>query len=345
MYASLIPSRTTNVNGKEFLFFSGTSYLGILGRPEFGTLVHQGIELWGTNYGASRLGNVSIPVFNQAEEKLATWISAEAAVLVSSGTLAGRLMLEVLGEHYQYHYSPNAHIAINPKYTSHLPHLFDSWIEDTINTIQLSVIDHHVITLNSIDTLTTLKPDLAWAQRLPKNKDVIIVLDDSHGMGVLGMEGRGLYPELKKFHQRSIGIVSLGKAMGLPAGLIAGPEEYIARVKRHPMFGGSSPMIPAYAYAYLHADMIYAQAYESLTQNIKVFRTEIEHLGIFQFTEGFSIFCTEEHRLASYLEAHNIRISHFAYPSPKDRLYTRVIINGLHTQEDMERLIKMIKKF
>ena len=63
MYAEKIPSRVTWVNDKEFLFFSGTSYLGIHARPAFGDLVKQGFELYGTNYGASRRGNIYIPAF------------------------------------------------------------------------------------------------------------------------------------------------------------------------------------------------------------------------------------------------------------------------------------------
>lgn len=344
MYADLIPSRTIKDSKGEGLFFSGTAYLGIHARPEFKELVIEGIERYGTNYGASRLGNVSIPVLDIAESKLSAWLGAPAALLVSSGTLAGRLMLEVLAN-YKPHYSPNAHIAINPDYQLHQPERFDQWIDQTIDHIRDSSVEQHLITFNSVDALTATKPGLDWISRLPKNKEILLLADDSHGIGVLGDQGKGIYPELMRRHSNSIVVVSLGKAMGLPAGAIIGATPMIHRAKSHPLFGGSSPMVPAYAYAFIHADQMYEKAYEQLHINVQRFKQLIRNNGLFHFIDEFPIFCTTQYDLAHHLENHRIRISHFAYPSPKDKLYTRIIINGLHTAEDLEELAERIKGF
>ncbi|MBP9746419.1 MAG: hypothetical protein KBD41_13595 [Saprospiraceae bacterium] len=74
-YARHIPNRTIWHKDQEYLYYGGTGYLGIHANQDFGDLVKQGLDLYGTNYGASRLG-IDIPVFNQAEEKLAAWIGA-----------------------------------------------------------------------------------------------------------------------------------------------------------------------------------------------------------------------------------------------------------------------------
>lgn len=344
MYADQIPTRILIDQGKQLLFFSGTAYLGIHARQEFRDLVFDGIQRFGTNYGASRLGNLSIPVFDLAEEKLAHWLGASASLFLSSGTLAGRLMLEVLDE-YQKHYSPNSHIAINPEYKIHQPHLFDTWIEETISRIIESEQEKHLITFNSIDALTAIKPGLNWTDRLPKNKDVLLLVDDSHGIGVLGKQGKGIYPDLVARYLKSIVIASLGKAMGLPGGAIIGPEPYIHRAKVHPLFGGSSPFLPPYAFAYVHAERIYVKAYEELQQNIHHFQQLVGQTGLFNSIEGFPVFCTSQHALAGFMENHLVRISHFAYPSPRDKVYTRVIINGLHTLEDIEQLGRLVNEF
>jgi len=344
MYADLIPSRNIIYQGREFLFFSGTAYLAMHARKEFSELVWEGIQRYGTNYGASRLGNVSIHVFEEAEGKIASWLGAPSALLVSSGTLAGRLMLEVLDD-YEHHYSPNAHIAINPGYKEHSPHLFDQWINQTINKIKQSTADKHLINFNSVDALTASRPALTWINQLPKNKNILLLADDSHGIGVTGDRGRGIYPELISKHPNSMVIVSMGKAMGLPAGSIIGPESFLHRARAHPLFGGSSPMLPAYAYAYIHADQIYEQAFNELSRNINTFKQLIGNTGDFNFIDELPIFCTSRHDLAKYLENHQILISHFAYPSPRDKLYTRIIINSLHTQTDLERLSILVNDF
>ena len=344
-YASHIPSRTTHVGGEEYLFFSGTAYLGMHARPEFGDLVYEGIRNWGTNYGASRLGNVSIPVFDQAESKLAAWLGTSSALVVSSGTLAGRLVLEVLSEDYETHYSPIAHVAINPSYKKHEPHRFDAWIEKTLQNIRVSDKEKHLITFNSIDSLTGIQPTLDWVDAIPGNKEVLLIADDSHGIGVMGTEGRGNFPLLLRKHPNALLIASLGKAMGLPAGLIAGSGEIVQRAKAHPLFGGSSPMVPAYAHAFLHSDELYAKARRQLFENMKRFEEGARDSGLITGSRNFPVYCTHSHDLVPFLEKRKIRISHFAYPSPADNLYTRVVVNALHTQEDMERLIEGIKGF
>lgn len=344
MYADKIPSRTIKVNDADYLYFGGTGYLGIHANLAFGQLVTEGVNIYGTNYGASRLG-ASIPVFDQMESKLSSWLGAPSSVLLSSGTLAGRIMLEALGSEYIYHFAPNAHVAINPLYKKHEPHLFSCFIEDALDAIHLSDHDKHVITLNSIDSLTATIPSFDWITRLPENKEVILLVDDSHGIGILGEQGRGLFADINKMYDRTILIASLGKAMGLPAGLVAGPMEYTALIKKHALFGGSSPMIPAYANAYLHADDIYLQSMSKLQSNIRFFKAGIGDSKLFTYTGDFPVFCTERHELFSYLDQHHIRISHFAYPSPKDRLYTRIVLSALHTESDLNELIGLIHKF
>lgn len=344
-YASHIPSRTTISGGEEYLFFSGTAYLGIHARPEFGQLVSEGIKLWGTNYGASRLGNVSIPVFDRAESKLATWLGTPSALMVSSGTLAGRLVLEVLADEYEAHYSPIAHVAINPLYKKHEPQLFDSWIEQTLQKIRQSKKDKHLITFNSIDSLTAIHLPLDWTDAIPETKEVLLIADDSHGIGVMGEDGRGNFPALIRRHPHAIMIASMGKAMGLPAGLIAGSKEIVQKAKAHPLFGGSSPMVPAYAHAFLHSDEIYSAARRRLFEKMNLFQETLGDSGLFTFSQNFPVYCTRAHGLAAFLEERKIRISHFAYPSPADDLYTRVVLNALHTREDMLGLIEGIKEF
>jgi 8-amino-7-oxononanoate synthase len=345
MYATHIPSRIIQKDGDCYLFFSGTAYLGMHARPEFGALVVQGFEKYGTNYGASRLGNVVIPVFDEAEKKLASWLDAPHALLVSSGTLAGRLALEVLGNEYKYHFGTNAHIAINPPYMRHDPVHFGCSIEDTLDSLYFSDHDRHVIAFNTVDALTASTPSLDWIDRLPKDKEIILLIDDSHGIGVLGDAGRGLYDAVRSRHQDTVLIASMGKAMGLPAGLIAGPVHIIAQIKKHPMFGGSSPMIPAYAYAYLNADAIYQRAYNELQSNISYFTAMLNKKELFDFIPLFPIYCTGQKQLAPYLDLHKICISQFSYPSPSDPVYTRLIINALHTKNDLDTLLNLLHSF
>lgn len=344
-YSYQIPSRTIHINNEDYLFFSGTGYLGIHANPHFGALVKQGIDLYGTNYGASRLGNVSIPVFDEAEKKFADWLGVEDALLVSSGTLAGRLMLEALGKEYRYHFGTNAHIAIRPSDSGYASNGFSCSIEDSIDSIQFSPNDQHVITFNSVDALTAKVAPIDWIGKLPNDKKVVLIIDDSHAIGILGYEGRGLYQQMMHKHKDTIMIASLGKAMGLPAGIIAGPAAYVSLARRHALFGGSSPMVPAYAFAYLKATDIYRDTLLKLKTNIRYFLSHLNSGIDFTYSDQFPVFCSDQSDIASYLDHHKIKISQFAYPSPKDKIYTRVIINALHTENDLSKLVHLLNSY
>ena len=65
-----LPDRTIRYEGREYLFFSGTSYLGMPQNPVFRQLVTGAIEQYGTSYGSSRNGNVELTVYAEAEAKL-----------------------------------------------------------------------------------------------------------------------------------------------------------------------------------------------------------------------------------------------------------------------------------
>ena len=64
------PGRTAIANGKEYLFFSGYSYLGMSHVPEFAELIKEGIDKYGWLFPSSRISNTQLELFTQFEAKL-----------------------------------------------------------------------------------------------------------------------------------------------------------------------------------------------------------------------------------------------------------------------------------
>ena len=83
-----LPSRTIQINGAEYLFFSGTSYLGMGHQPEFRAALMEGIDRYGTIFSASRNNNLQLKIYAEAEDFIAQWTDAEVALTVSSGFAA-----------------------------------------------------------------------------------------------------------------------------------------------------------------------------------------------------------------------------------------------------------------
>ncbi|MCU0338963.1 MAG: pyridoxal phosphate-dependent aminotransferase family protein, partial [Spirosomaceae bacterium] len=108
-----LPNRTIEIEGQDFLYFSGTSYLGLPQNPRFQSLVREGLAQYGSVYGSSRNGNLQLSIYAQAEARLAAWTGAEAALTLSSGMLAGQAAMRYLMlEGYQFFYSTDTHPAV-----------------------------------------------------------------------------------------------------------------------------------------------------------------------------------------------------------------------------------------
>ena len=107
------PGRSVMVENKEYLYFGGTSYLGLQTDTTFQDIFIKNTRIFGTNYGASRKSNVQISVFEKAENHLAKLVGSEACITLSSGYLAGQLVSQFLSNSkHPFFYAPNTHSAL-----------------------------------------------------------------------------------------------------------------------------------------------------------------------------------------------------------------------------------------
>ena len=101
------------------------------------------------------------------------------------------------------------------------------------------------ILVNSLDAVRSVYFDFGWVENLPDDRDITLVVDDSHGLGVL-TNGRGIWPQIpKKPTVRLIVTASLAKAMGLPGGAVFSDAATIDELRKTAFFGACSPMSPA----------------------------------------------------------------------------------------------------
>ena len=98
MIVNSFPDRTIQVNNEEYLYFGGTSYLGMATNHEFQQLLAENLKKWGTHYGSSRNANIQLAIYNDAEALFAKQIRTEKALTVSSGTFAGTLVIDYLAQ-------------------------------------------------------------------------------------------------------------------------------------------------------------------------------------------------------------------------------------------------------
>lgn len=340
-----IPGRTVAIEGREFLYFSGTSYLGMGRNEAFRALIEEGLRRYGNNYSCSRISNLQLKIFDEAETYLAAQFGVEAALTLSSGYMAGQIVIQMLAQEQidNFIYAPQTHPALWRSPKDALTENDDDWMVHLPQKIQALAPAKVAILCNALDPLYAKKCTFDWVKGLPADAEIILVIDDSHGLGITGKEGRGVLSEIEVPENISLIVVSsLGKALGVPGGVVLAKRAVIERLKTSAFFGGGSPASPTGLYALLKAETIYKEARNKLIENIGLFTGKINKTEQFSFLPDYPVFYTTDQHLADKLLNNNILISCFRYPTADAARITRIILSSLHREADIEKLAAAI---
>jgi 8-amino-7-oxononanoate synthase len=338
-----LPNRTVWIDGREYLFFSGTSYLGLPQNSDFQQLIAEGLRQYGSVYGSSRNGNLQLEVYEQAEQMLATWAGAEAALTLSSGMLAGQAAVRQLwADGHTFFYSPDAHPAVWHTPTVNIPKIsFDEWAAEIITSLPKDV--PVALVTNAADALRGKLYNFDWVAQLPQNQPITLLIDDSHGLGV---RSEGVFAQIPKNANLKIVVTaSLAKAMGLAGGVILADTVFLQKLRTSAYFGGCSPMAPHQLWAYLHAQSLYEDTQQKLHQNTTLFTTLTQDLGLFSNQDHYPVFHTHRDDLYPFLLQNQVFIYSFSYPKPTDKANTRIVLSAWHTPADLHKLAHLCQRF
>lgn len=343
------PSKKIRLDEKDYHFFSGTSYLGMNQDNDFKQLLIEGIHQYGMSFGSSRNGNLQLAIYEEAENKMASWVGAKKALTVSSGMLAGQLVATYLRtQEVTCFYAPQSHSANFHEPNVQLPALsFQEWTKQIAEKVKEESAPHSVIICNSTDGLRATAYDFDWINDLPENQAMTLIIDDSHGLGVTGKNGAGILQNISvKPNIRFIVVSSLHKAMGIPGGVVFGDEATIETLRHTAFFASCSPIAPAYLYAYVKADEIYQRNFERLLSNIERFSSQLKAAqSLFSFQPAYPVFYTPHDGLYDYLFKNDILVYSFAYPIKTGKPNTRIVISAWHDHEQIDLLAEKCNEF
>jgi len=336
-----IPNRVFYKDGEEFLYFGGTNYLGVTTLPEFQNILWASFQKWGTSYGSSRSANIQLDVYKTAEDLLAKQIGTDTAVTISSGMLAGKLTLELLQQTTDlvFHF-PNTHPALLNSFS--LPLLVNERLNPLLFDSTVSKIG---IVADAIPSLEVTPIDLSILLEVPKDKEIILVLDESHSIGILGHKGHGVLNQylLPNVH-RKISIASLGKALGLSGGVIAGDSQFIGEIKKQQNFVGASGMNPAFLDTYINAQELYEVQRQKLQLNLSYVESNLIPNSAFTFVAAYPAIYFDNNELLHLLLENKIIPTSFSYPTASGKL-SRIVISAHHTKEDLDAMLQQLNIF
>lgn len=344
-----IPGRTVLIESQEYLWFGGTSYLGLGHNAAFQNLIQIGLNKYGSNWGSSRNNPLQIDIYEKLEKFLANFTKAQAAVSVSSGLLAGQIALKYIESIYPNSpviYAPKVHPALWGNNFKAKNESFEKFVQNINNQILSNHESVITIVTDSVSSPHIEYYYFDWVIDLPKSKKINLIVDDSHSLGICGEAGAGIYSQIKRHSNINLIVVSsLNKALGVPGGVILCDNITAESIRKLPFYTASSPMSPAFAYACTFSKDIYASALKKLNENIRIFNNLISVLTDLQQLDNYPSYCFQKEGLTEYLFEHKVIIPSFAYPLPTDSKITRLVINSLHTETDLRMLSDLLIKF
>ncbi len=344
-FIETFPGREVSISGNNYLYFGGTSYLGLQTHSEFQELFIQNIRKYGTNYGASRKSNIKLSIFEKAENSLANLIGCQSCATLSSGYLAGKLLAQHFdNDAFQCFYAPNTHSALFQKESVPFEN-FKELAHAVYQHIGSEGDETPVVFIDSIDTIETTYPTFKRLKELPFN-DIILVVDDSHGVGVLGKNGGGAYAAIYDLAPKELVVCcSLGKGFGIQAGAICGTEMRIAQLTKTDFFGGASPATPAALSTFVVSHSIYKQQRDLLKRNLRQFFAKTHNTNRFQYVPDHPVFTFKDAILTNYLKEHEILTTNFKYPNDEGQLMSRIVISASHKDGDIELLAETLNSY
>jgi 8-amino-7-oxononanoate synthase len=340
MNVNQFPDRIIEIDQEQYLYFGGTAYLGLPTNKEFQELVIKNIRNWGTTYGSSRSANIQLTAYENGENFLAHHIKAESTVTVSSGMLAGKLVLDLLQKQTDsfFHFT-NHHPAI------HFKDSLPIFLNGELNSRLLdSKPEKITILTDSVSGFQTKAIDLSVLAAIPDHKEITLVIDESHSLGILGEGGCGIYSEIDLPVKRKIMISSLGKAFGLNGGVIASDASFIHLIKNLDIFISAAGMNPAFVQTLADAANLYKIQHHKLLDNLNYIDRKLIKNQHIKFDKTYPLIYLENENLIDVLIANKIIIANFKYQENASNL-NRIVITANHLHEDLDKLVNILNDY
>jgi 8-amino-7-oxononanoate synthase len=347
-------------DGRELLSFCSNDYLGLANHPEVIAALKKGGDSYGVGGGAAHLVNGHSRAHHALEEELAGFTGRPRALLFSTGYMANLgVVSAIVGtgdavfEDRLNHASLLDAGLLSRARLSRYPHADAAALKDKLTT---SKADEKLVLTDgvfSMDGDIAPLPELAAAAR---RHDAWLMVDDAHGMGVLGKHGAG---SLEHFgldiDDVPILMGTLGKGFGTFGAFVAGSDdliEYLINTARPYIYTTATP--PAVAEA-TRASLRLVQSEtwrrEKLQTLIARFRGGAAELGLQLMDSATPIQplpvgdSGEALRLSEALLERGILISAIRPPTvPEGTARLRITLSAAHTEGQIDRLLDALEE-
>ena len=353
---------------RSFIRMNSNSYLGMSLRPEVIAAEEAETRASGAGPGAVRFISGTYAAHVELERRLAEFHRREKAMIYSSAysTVVGSLVplitpeTVVISDELNHNCIINAVRLSRPHSKVVYPHLDMRALDESLIKAAGAARRALVVT----DGIFSMRGDHAPVDeimetahrhdhRFPEN--VVVVLDDSHGVGAFGETGRGT-EEHTKAPTVDIMIATLGKALGVNGGYVTSSASVIDFLRESaPFYIYSNPITPGEARAAVAAlEILDSEEGRGLLARLRAltkrFEEGLERLGIEVIPGEHPVVplmirdTGKTRELVQYLFDNGVLMTGLAYPVvPRGDEEIRAQVNADHTESDIDHVLQLLE--
>ena len=226
------------INGKDVLMFGSNSYLGLTNHPKLKEASINAINKYGSGCAGSRFLNGTLDLHLELEEKLAKYVGKEDALVFSTGFQVNLGVLSSIpGRHDFIIMDELDHACIIDGSRLSFAKVL-KYRHNDMESLEkvLSKLDSNALKLIAVDGVFSMEGDLAKLPQigaLAKKYDASIYVDDAHGLGVMGPQGRGTAAHFDMTDDVDFIMGTFSKSLASIGGFVAADNDTINYLKHN----------------------------------------------------------------------------------------------------------------
>lgn len=351
------------VDGKKVLSFCSNDYLGLANHPDVIQRFKKAADEYGVGSGSAHLVSGHSAEHHALEEELADFMGTERALLFSTGYMANLGVVSALCDRHSEIYEDKLNHAslldaalLSRAKRIRYPHLDMNNLEQRLSASDAGCSNKTTKFIIS-DGVFSMDGDLAPLDKLiyaAEKNNAMLMIDDAHGIGVLGERGKGIIEHFGlDSKQVQVLVGTLGKAFGTAGAFVAGSEaliETLIQKSRSYIFTTAMPAAVAAA-TRTSLQLLEKESWrrEKLQSLISQFRKGAEELGLDLMDSMTAIqpvvIGSSEQTLAlsEKLLEKNILISAIRPPTvPEGTARLRITFSATHTENHVNTLLTVL---
>lgn len=353
---------TVQVEASPFINLCANNYLGLANNPQLKAAAQRSIDRWGFGMASVRFICGTQQIHKELERRISEFLHTEDTILYSSCFDANTGLFETITSEDDAIISDSLNHAsiidgVRLSKAKRFRYANNDMADLEVKLKEASSCRLKVICTDGVFSMDGIIANLAEISALAKKYGALLMVDDSHAVGVLGKGGKGSIEHCGVLGKVDIITGTLGKALGgASGGYTSGPREIIEwlRQRSRPyLFSNTlAPVIVGTSLAVLDLLASEGEALRArLRDNAHYFRKEMTALGftlagadhpIVPVMVGDAQVAKE---MADALLAEGIYVIGFSYPVvPKGQARIRTQLSAAHSRVDIERAVAAFAK-